>query len=615
MKHRLLIGAIALLCPWALNAQVPDETSTRQEETAALLTPNFVEEWVAENVIPEIEQGNATAASIAVVLDGEVLFAENLGEFDPVKSVPIEPQHQFMIASVSKTLNGLAAAWLLDKGLIESIHDPANRYLKRYQLPGDRGAKVTLAQLLSHSSGLEARAFGWSDPDQPTIPANSEYIEEMMPEIVREPGSGVVYANYGPPLFGVIVEDLTGLRYDEFLHTKLLQPLGIFDSRFNYDQTGGPTLVRAGVTRDGQPTVYAPVTVNSAFVAPAGSLQATAADMARYMNALLGNAPDVITPSMIATSQQDIAMNYPGLDAVGLGIIHGNWNELDTWFHGGLLAGFRTQLVLIPEKDIGVYISLAGGTGPYGGRGSGPGELADDLLIAVLGPVLPASPIEPVTDPAAVVGRYWNELRSHTTYETALALRRIDTVSEAEDGAILINGKPHDEIAPGLFQERRDDGRPPYLTALDGERLLVRLSFSERVSGMGDPGNIERLSSLSLIVLLTGVLSLFFRGRGRFAAPFAALSGGVLFYVVFWAMLTGPGLEIDLNNGIDWRFRLGAVLSWLIVLFGLVSLAGGFRGVAAKGTGILNRIGYAHRILIGFAAIGFFYALKLMNIA
>ncbi|MDJ0921685.1 MAG: serine hydrolase domain-containing protein [Henriciella sp.] len=597
-------GASPLASGEALDAPAP---------AAPIVSDEWLEAWLQRNILDPIEMGHATAASVAIVANGEVVLAEQYGAFDPMQDIPIEPHHQFMIASVSKSFSGLAIARLVEDGLLPSPTAKANDYMTRYQLEGDWGAKVTVADLSAHSAGLDSPGFGSAVGDQEIIPATPDYIRKKMPGIVREPGKFVTYANYGPPLVGVVAEDLSGLRYDEYLHEHVLRPLGMADSAFEYDPTGGPTLVRAGVYDPETPDVpmyRATVTVNDPFVAAAGSIQASARDMAKYLNGLLGHRPDVLTPEMLAIQRDSYANNYSGLAKVGLGLLNEQWNDYETWQHGGIISGFRSQLFIVPEADLGVFVVFAGGTSPFFGKGGDTGQTVHELMIEVLGPVVPKPPIEPVTDPAEFEGRYWFSLRAHQTPEAIWGLERIWTIEKGENGEMLINGTPNDEIAPGLFQERRDDGRPPYLMAVADDKILTRLSYAERVSGLGDPRWITIFGLTFAAVAVTGLIAIFGTGLWRFGAVLAGLAVAVVFVTNFLPALQGRDLSYELFRGETWRFDIAATGGWLTLAGGLAALyAGGARLVAGADSS-LSKLAASHRILVGIAAIGFFFVLK-----
>lgn len=561
-----------------------------------------------EQVAAFVGPQGATAAAAAVVADGKVLAVASYGWFDPVRRIEIEPQDQFLVGSVTKMFVSLAIAKLVEQGRIASVEDPVNRYLKRYQLPPPFGSKVTLAQLASHTSGLESPGFGLASPDQRDVPASADFLGKLIPSIVRPPGYKSVYANFGPVLLGAAIEDLTGERLDRVLDRMLLKPLGMRDTRLGYDRTGGPRLVYAGIQQGG-PVSYAVRTLNAPMAAPAGSIQSTAEDMARFMNALLGHEPEVITPAMIALEREPRAVNHAGLSPVGLGIFLDQWNSTQVLGHGGLIAGFRSTLAIVPALDFGVFVVFAGGVDAYT-RGPGdPGAAVDAMLGEVLGNAQPL-PVHVTSDPATYAGRYWLELRAHTTPEVLFGLDRVTGVSAAPDGGLLLDhGGPTPEhvfeVAPGLFQGSAHDHRRPSLYAFEPGVMLMNKMYAVRVSGFKDPRNWQRMSVILLSVAALGLLALFWSGPGRIESILAGIAALLVGYAFVWPVLQEVDVDTSLFLGSTWRFNVGRIAAWTFILAGSMGIlrtilrliGGAVEGRAASLT-------LAHRAAVALACLG-----------
>ena len=527
----------------------------------------MLERWIADSVESQIEQNHFSAAAVSVVLDGKVLMAEHYGFFDPVNGIPVEPNHQFMIGSITKTLNGIILSLLVEQGVFESIDAPVNPLMSRYQLRPPWGDQVTLQQLLTHSAGLESTGFSITVGDQPEIPAPAEYIKDKMARVVRKPGDGIIYSNFGAPIFGIAVEDQLDQPYAETIKQRILEPLGMRDSSLEYDPYGGPTLVRAALLdreQDNPVIGTAPITINDPVVAPAGSIQASARDMAAYMNALLGYAPDVLSETVLQRSQRDLMNNTPGMASSGLGIFRSYWNDTEILFHGGLISGFRSQMMLVPEINLGIFVSLAGGDTPFSAPGDGPGKLVDLLLKDILGPVVPAPAISVDRDTLEeLVGDYWMELRADSTREKALSLQRLWSFDIDEDGTPRVNGNAVDPIGPDLFQERGANGLPPYLWAVTPQRLNARFSYASRVSGPGNPAVISPGLGITGMIMFSALLYV----RRRFALKLVALCVAApitaLAALLVLPMMQGVNIDLEMFNGNDWRLRWMQTANWI----------------------------------------------------
>ena len=586
----------------------PAQAQVSDNSVPAKPTAEQAQRWMREHVAAFVGPQGATAAAAAVVADGKVLAFASYGWFDPVRRIEIEPQDQFLVGSITKMFVSLLTAKLVEQGVIASVDDPVNRYLKRYQIPPPEGPKVTLAQLATHTSGLESPGFGTASHDQREVPADAAYLRKKIPSIVRPPGYKAVYANFGPVLLGAAIEDVTGERLDRVLDRMLLKPLGMNGTILGYDVTGGPRLVYAGIQQGG-PVRYAVRTLNAPMVAPAGSIQATAEDMARFMNALLGHVPAVVTPAMIALERQPRAVNYPGLSPIGLGIFLDRWNSTPVLGHGGLIAGFRSTLAIVPSHDFGVFVAFAGGADAYSSGPGDPGAAVDAMLAEVLGPAEPL-PVHVSADASQYAGRYWLELRAHTTPEVLFGLDRITTVTAAPDGGLLLDhggGSPEHvfEVAPGLFQGEAHDERRPSLYGFEPGLMLMNKMYAVRVSGLKDPRNLQRCGMLLLVIAALGLAALLWPGPARFESILAGAAALLAAYALVWPVLKGIDVDTSLFLGKTWRFDLGRIAAWTFLLAGGIGMIRIFSHLKSGGdTGRVASLVLVHRAAVALACLG-----------
>jgi CubicO group peptidase (beta-lactamase class C family) len=602
----LLLSAVLCGQLTFANTAPPAEAS---EPALAKPTPEQAARWMRDHIGAYVGPHGATAAAAAVVADGKVLALGSFGWFDPVRRVEISPHDQFLVGSITKTFVSLVIAKFVQQGLIGSIDDPINRYLKRYPLPFPDGSKVTVGQLATHTAGLDSPGFGTASNDQREVPASPAYLRKKIPGIVRPPGFKAVYANFGPVILGAAIEDITGERLDRVVERLLLRPLDMRDTILGYDVSGGPRLVYAGIQQNGSVT-RAVRTINVPLLAPAGSIQATAEDMARYMNALLGHAPGVVTPEMIELERKPLAVNYPGLSPIGLGVFIDHWNATPVLGHGGLIAGFRSTLAIVPSHDFGVFVVFAGGEDPYSKGPGDPGAAVDAMLGEVLGPAEPLPMHTTTANPGQFAGHYWLELRAHTTPEVLFGLDRLTKVTVAPGGGLLLDhgqGTPEAvfEVAPGLFQALARAQRRPSLYGFAPGLMLMNKMYAVRVSGLHDPLNWQRVGVVLLAIAALGLLAFFWRGPGRIETFLAGVAALLAAYTFVWPVLRDMDVDTSLFLGSTWRFNLGRIVAWSFLLFGLIGTLRLFR----RSRGAASAEPHAaliltHRAAIAIACLG-----------
>lgn len=573
---------------------------------SAQLDPQTVERWADEQVASVVRSGGATAAAAVVVSRGEVLLARSYGWFDPVKRIPVRSEDQFLIGSITKSFVSLVIARLQLEGRIESLGDPANQYLKRCQLPNAFGKAVTIEQLATHTAGFESPSYGLSIGNQKDIPASGEELRRRLPKIVRPPGFKVVYANFGPPVLGAIAEDVTGERLDRIMDERLLRPLGMHDTVLGYDATGGGHLVYAGI-REGDRVRHAQRMLNDPVTAPSGSIRTTPDDMARYMNALLGHAPAVLPQKLLETQRKPRAVNYPGLSPVGLGVFLDPWNGTTLVNHGGLIAGFRSNMVVVPANDFGVFVVYAGGTDLFNGGPGNAGAATDELIKSVLGPVVPLPP-KHSSDVKSLEGKYWLELRGHTTPEAITGAARMVEVTAAAGDLLIGTGPSRQrfiEVAPGLFQGPAEHGGRPALYGFEAGRILANKMYGVRVSGLHDPKTQLWVALVALALMLSGSIASFTGGPGRLARLSCSFSAIIIVCVFVWPLMRGLNLDVELFEGHDWRFRVMTAAAWLSLAAAIGCILQAVHYARAKPTQSRSLLATAHCALVGLAGLVF----------
>ena len=185
-----------------------------------------------------------------------------------------------------------------------------------------------------------------------------EYLADRMPPRVRPVGDGASYSNHGVALEGYIVEQVSGIPFNDYIAKNIYQPLGMTHSTFAIIDPLPPTLAQ-GYKFDGLGYKPEPFLYNN--VIPAGGLLTTGDDIARFMIAHLQNGQygDVRILNE-ATAKEMHARQYsadPRMQGSAGQFFEDNVNGYAAIQHGGDLPGFASLLYLIPEKNAGFFVS------------------------------------------------------------------------------------------------------------------------------------------------------------------------------------------------------------------------------------------------------------------
>ncbi len=226
----------------------------------------------------------------------------------------------FQSASLSKVMSAYGALKLVDEGKLE-LDLPLAGYLKApYFEAGSKGTRITLRMVLSHTSGM----------------GNDIFFKDK--SIAFEPGSRFSYSGMGFELLTQVIADVTGQSFDEYMKTKVLQPLGMTKSSFRMETLLGLTMVSA-----------------------AASLTTTPADLAKFYRELL--SPTLVGKSVAAqmfTAQVRINDTY----SWGLGIgLQTDANGTAIWHWGSNVNYHKSLAFFYPEQGTGVIIMVQGADG------------------------------------------------------------------------------------------------------------------------------------------------------------------------------------------------------------------------------------------------------------
>jgi CubicO group peptidase (beta-lactamase class C family) len=302
--------------------------------------------------------------AVGVIRDGSLAWFHGHGVADIGAGTPVDEDTVFRIASITKTITGIAVMQLWEQGLVD-LDAPANDYLRSYSLTPANAAfsPATLRHLLTHTAGVRA-VRGASDLLRPTlgwgvrvgrpVPSLAEYYGGSL-RVDVEPGTKWAYSNHGFATLGQIVEDVSGLPLDRYFRERVFQPLGMDSS----------DLVRSERVRPRLATGYAlgssglkAVVDREMVTAAASGVYSTTRDMARYVAALLGGGANehgaVLRPETLARMFEPEYQPDARLPGIGLAFFRDEVGGHRTVGHDGIWNGFRTDMVLAPDDGIGV---------------------------------------------------------------------------------------------------------------------------------------------------------------------------------------------------------------------------------------------------------------------
>jgi len=520
MRTSVLLLALATGAPAPVGGAGASHSPSQQE-------PAGVEAFFDGMIRAHLRERDIAGATLAVVHRGEVVAARGYGFGEVAERRPVDPALTlFRIGSVTKLFTSVAVMQLVEAGLVELDAD-VNGYLD-FPVPATFPEPITVAHLLTHTAGFQddLRDLFTFDPER-VVPLG-DWVRENLPVRVRPPGHFSAYSNYGMALLGRVVEGVSGLSWDDYLESRILEPLGMthttgrqpLPERLAPHMSGGYVPSRGGFeARPFEITVGAD---------PAGSISSTATDMAAFMLALLGGGAlgeaRILEEETVRTMMARRFHHDPRLPGYGLGFYEMDSHGVRIVGHGGDTGWFHTHLALFPEHDLGFFVSYNTSTGAQ--------VSFAPVLLTFLDQYFPVPPPEAGSpDPgllSTLAGSYRFNRTSETTFQKVAGLALTASV-RAGEGALEVTtpiGRMRMvEVDSLLFQEERGTVRMAFRTDEAGRPTHAFLSLTpmmalERVPWHGLPAlHLPILGGgmlLFLAMLVAGVVGWVRRRvRGR----------------------------------------------------------------------------------------------------
>jgi CubicO group peptidase (beta-lactamase class C family) len=577
-------------------------------------------EWSDAIVGRAVAEGRASGAAVAIVDRGETVFLKAYGE-DRGRPVTAEGT-PFSIGSVSKSFTATAIAQLLESGRIASLDDPANRYLKRVHLPARGGREITVRNLLTHRAGFDDSTYGLATPVPVKVPLPPEAIEKRLPPQVRRAGDVSVYSNNGYAILGLLIEDITGELYPDYIARHVFGPLGMAKS-FVRTRPDQPIALPTTLHTNGKRTPVPQTWAYHPYIAPSAAIVSTAEDMARFAAAQIAaeraGAPGIANAETTKLMHSRMVANAPDVSGFGMSFVVSDWNGVRIVENAGSGPGFQANFILLPGRDRALVALVMG---DYAGPSAWEtlvakvsGKTLDrkaslnmfairrSFLERELGVYAPPTVAGPLPPPAQFAGLYRAARRPATTPE---ALTNPGAVIDARAGAgntLTINGiSGYRQYAPGRFfradvtQYVPDAGASDlYAFATDSggkvRYAATHVAIEMFAPARFSPAQARLAGGVGLVLSISGLVAIFWRPRRRLhnVARWAAFTLGLGALV---AMLIPVAGTVLLGNPVfAWAFadtRLFAALTVagnLIVASTLVLTLAVLAGLRGQGLG------------------------------
>lgn len=420
------------------------------------------------------EEGDVTAAYIAIMHEGDVIYSRGFGTRDRTLDLPVDAHTRFNIGSVSKIFTAASILLLQEDGLL-SLDDPVHTLLPSFVMEDQRYRQITVRMLLNHSSGLPGTYWPGGFSAEPSADA---YVQTAMHALAssslkHDPGAFAPYCNDGFTVAQALIEHLGGCSFSSFVTERIFQPLGMVDSSAGFKSHEKNMAYRY----EGQTARLPKEWVN---IMGSGGLTSTAEDLLRYTTMLFST--ELLDGASIAEYLspqsplyvQDSAVVEPLL-SFGLGWDITSWEPYESagiqvLGKSGGTVEYNTMLYVMPQSRSAVVMMGAGSFDHF----NAPLPIVDALLkesglmasTAASGPDDPPSP-RPLPSGIEEYSGYYHS--GNTLWRVSFAHGH--AVLEAHDGQSFVEGISAHHRGGGIFED--ENGSHLSFQTLNGVRSVM----------------------------------------------------------------------------------------------------------------------------------------------
>jgi CubicO group peptidase (beta-lactamase class C family) len=346
------------------NTAEPAITSVPSQETSVSYpeVDDYIEQQMMDEDIPGL--------AVVVVQGEEIIYLKGFGITSLKNPSPVTPQTIFDLASISKSFTALGVLLLRDDGLID-LDTPVQQYLPDFQINDPRASEITVRQLLNQTSGLPGAfsaplVFHQGDDAMEKMIAALSQVRLNQP-----PGLSFEYADINYCLLGALIERVTGTTFEEYMKQKIFVPLGMAHTTLYPDEAD--ELGRA----DGHQAMYGQIVARNMPIyrsaLPAGWVMSSAEDMGKWLIIHLNDGytaeGQVIPVDDIEEAHTLAVMFEENGEQLGYGM---GWfvscepDDVPCIWHGGDTPNFTTDMIILPEHQLGVVVLVNSQAGTIG---------------------------------------------------------------------------------------------------------------------------------------------------------------------------------------------------------------------------------------------------------
>ena len=330
-----------VLAQGAATAVVQPVVRTAPYAEAAENANRQAKEWVGRGM---------PGLTLAVAVDGKIVYSEGFGYADLEERVPVWPTTKFRIGSISKPLTAVGLMELVQAGKLD-LDAPVQKYVPSFP---DHGAVITVRMIAGHLGGIRH----YKD-DEFHIQKHYDTVLEALKifendPLVSPPGTKFNYSSYGFDLVSAVIESASGENFLSYMQNHVFTPLGLVHTTPDQNKQVVEERARFYELPKGGVVENAPYVDNS-YKWAGGGLLSTAEDLTRFGSAIL--QPGLLNAQSLQTmlTSQKTTTGEATEYGIGWGIRKSATGRL-IYEHSGGAVGGTSQLIVYPDSQVVVAV-------------------------------------------------------------------------------------------------------------------------------------------------------------------------------------------------------------------------------------------------------------------
>jgi beta-lactamase class C len=386
MNKRKLLGVTVILLiifGWFVNFYATDpihEPHVAPEPVEQVPNP-YVEKLLADYESEMVDLLNKTKTpglAIAIVQDSTILYLRGFGTREVGTTDSVDTNTVFRLASVSKCFAPVLTGLLVEDSLL-SWNDPVVRHIPDFQLKSkEKTQALQVTHVLSHTTGLPYHTYTTLVEDG--LDLHSMLAELRNVNLIAEPGDMYSYQNVAYSIISEVIKGASGKTYESLMDERVFKPLEMDDASISYEAIMANENVAKPhlLWRKGWKAIKISDTYYN--VSPAGGVNASISDMAQWLKAMLSKnekfiqtktLDKIFTPVVKAKTKNRYFRKWIGKSdshyALGWRVL--NFKNDTLLYHGGYVAGYRSEVALDRRSNIGICV-----------LSNGPGRMIDNSV-------------------------------------------------------------------------------------------------------------------------------------------------------------------------------------------------------------------------------------------